>query len=518
MNILLFSHVGLWPLHHAETIEIALRHAHAGDRVILWSCDGELATCPANSLHVRDECNRCVRQTTHTVRRILGSKVEDLRLRITTPSLDLPIFDSIASLARFQLEGVPLGELVVSQLVGDARDSYLEIGDVRDRALSLLTNAVSLFYTARQVIRQRNIDKVYVWNGRRCSDGPVVYAAKAEGVDYNVYISGRENTYLSVKMLKVHALEDTKSAMEGLYTHLVREKGDVYVSSEARAFFETQRFGGGKHPGYVHVAANFAHPGNAQGIPHAIPLLVFTSSYWEYFAMGDYLHEYLPYRNHYDALRQILEDTRLRDIGSIVVRWHPNLAKCGPRERQQMDQLVRDTSSYVVHVPPESNIDSYALIERARKVLTFGSTIGIEAAYYGKPSILAGRAVYEDSGAVYRPGNHEELITLLSQDIPRRNAIGAVKYGLWAWCRGNYEFVHLRRNDEGDFFRGRMPVRFRSMPNRVRSSFVSLAKALGLYEELKALRQFVHDKARVVLHYFPKIWARNRSVIRSRNE
>jgi len=59
-------------------------------------------------------------------------------------------------------------------------------------------------------------------------------------------------------------------------------------------------------------------------------------------------------------------------------------------------------------------VDSYDIVSAADVVLTFGSTIGIEAAYYGKPSILLGRAVYEDLGSCYVPSSHDELMKLLS--------------------------------------------------------------------------------------------------------
>jgi hypothetical protein len=81
---------------------------------------------------------------------------------------------------------------------------------------------------------------------------------------------------------------------------------------------------------------------------------------------------------------------------------------------------------------PHDSIDSYALLDACEKTLTFGSTIGIEATYWGKPSILAGRAFYENLDCVYRPKSHDELVALLRRDgLPPCPADSALMYFYW---------------------------------------------------------------------------------------
>ncbi len=494
MNILIYSHVPLWTVHHAETIELALRHLNAGDRVVLLSCDGHLASCPANSFHAEAKCQACVSQTKYTLDKVLGGRVEDLRLRLEDEPTKLPNFDSLESLTKYSLEGVPFGELVVSQLVTDTRDSYLDYEKVRERAGILIQNAIALFNAAKNTMRAESIDKAYVWNGRRCSDGPVVYAAIQEGVDYAIYISGvRKNTFAVKRQVKIHALEASKNYMEALYRSVI-ESGDAgLLSREAKIFFDTQRHGGGDYPGCMHFAKDFEAEKRLPAAFRESPLVIFTSSFWEYFGMFDYLHEYPPYKNHYEALRTILADPRLEGLGTVVVRWHPNLKTCGPQERKVINDIINSAPSHVVHIPPESSISSYALMESAAKIVTFGSTIGIEAAYYGKPSILLGRAVYEDSGAVYRPRDHEEFMGLVTLNLPPLPKEGAVKYAYWYQCQGNEEFVHLSQDDLGKFAHGNIPINYRTgtFAARLRLGLTRSAKALGVYEELRSLKRAV---------------------------
>ncbi len=62
---------------------------------------------------------------------------------------------------------------------------------------------------------------------------------------------------------------------------------------------------------------------------------------------------------------------------------------------------------------PESSISTYAMMKHCDRVVSFGSTAGLEAAYWGKPSILAGTSFYRNLGATYNPRTHEDLVALI---------------------------------------------------------------------------------------------------------
>jgi hypothetical protein len=90
-------------------------------------------------------------------------------------------------------------------------------------------------------------------------------------------------------------------------------------------------------------------------------------------------------------------------------------------------KLVSEFNNLTV-IWPKDQVDSYSLLDACDKIITFGSTIGIEAAYWGKISILAGRAVYERLDCIYKPSNHEELITLIKSDLKPLNNYSTLLY------------------------------------------------------------------------------------------
>src|SRR4029077_9202516 len=106
-----------------------------------------------------------------------------------------------------------------------------------------------------------------------------------------------------------------------------------------------------------------------------------------------------------DGLRQIICSPQIdRDI-RFYLRVHPNLSQVTNFQTQAIEEL---RSRNLAVIGPNEDVDSYALMERAEKVLTFGSTMGIESAYAGRPSILIGRECFEDLGSCYTPRSHAE--------------------------------------------------------------------------------------------------------------
>ena len=55
--------------------------------------------------------------------------------------------------------------------------------------------------------------------------------------------------------------------------------------------------------------------------------------------------------------------------------------------------------------------------------------LGVEASYWGKPSILVGRAYYEMTGACYHVRDKEELVRDLNDHLEPKDRLGAIKYG-----------------------------------------------------------------------------------------
>jgi hypothetical protein len=140
------------------------------------------------------------------------------------------------------------------------------------------------------------------------------------------------------------------------------------------------------------------------------------------------------YKDDIEALERVLDF--LSGIDCVVyVRAHPNMSNLDNPQNRLTAEICRRHRN-VVYILPEHTIDTYALMEAADTVVTFGSTVGVEACYWGKPSILLGRSIYEDLECAYVPKTHDEVKACLKAILPPKTKFGAIKYGYWALARG----------------------------------------------------------------------------------
>jgi hypothetical protein len=105
-----------------------------------------------------------------------------------------------------------------------------------------------------------------------------------------------------------------------------------------------------------------------------------------------------------------------------------------PRTTSQLKD-IEDLStqfSNLCVIWPEENIDSYCLIDNCEKTITFGSSTGLEATYWGKPSILADYSLFEAFDYAYRPDSHEDLLTLLREQNLRPKSPDVVAMALYS--------------------------------------------------------------------------------------
>ena len=78
-------------------------------------------------------------------------------------------------------------------------------------------------------------------------------------------------------------------------------------------------------------------------------------------------------------------------------------------------------------------------MEKSDLVISFGSTIGIEATFYNKPSILWGVAYYEDTGGVYEINSLKELEKLLRIKLKPKPYENSLKFASKK-SRKNYKY------------------------------------------------------------------------------
>jgi hypothetical protein len=98
---------------------------------------------------------------------------------------------------------------------------------------------------------------------------------------------------------------------------------------------------------------------------------------------------------------------------AFVIRAHPDETRAGKESRETVQEWVQKSSAAdlpnVVFIAPQAYLSSYELIQRARFVMVYNSTIGLEATILGAPVLCAGKARFTQYPTVFLPATAEEF-------------------------------------------------------------------------------------------------------------
>ena len=213
-------------------------------------------------------------------------------------------------------------------------------------------------------------------------------------------------------------------------------------------------------------------------------IVVFNSSEDEMQAIAEWQTPLFANQN--EVIVNLLAALKERPDVHIYVRMHPNLSVVDNTQTRELYALAQANLTILL---PTDAVDTYTLCDRADVVLTFASTIGIEATYWGTASVLYGRAFYEGEGAVYHPDTFAELCRMLTApNLPPCTRDRALKYGLFVSTYGKpYTYARI----EG--------------PKTA-------------YVDGKKLRRFSRRALRLLLSYLPQLprWLRTHRVVTGR--
>jgi hypothetical protein len=86
----------------------------------------------------------------------------------------------------------------------------------------------------------------------------------------------------------------------------------------------------------------------------------------------------------------------------------------------------RDTSFYktIIDLPNveliDTNFPNKTLIEKCSMIVTIVGTLGLEAAYYGKPSIVFSNTIFSELPSVYKLTDYEELPLAIRKSLKQQ--------------------------------------------------------------------------------------------------
>lgn len=371
-----------------------------GARVIHFVCQGGMSRCVlgTNRDAVQDPppCAACMAHSRceyFEAETVGFQHHEDARVAAEIAAMP------VSELAEYRHEGVPLGELALPALRWELRRHHLrEDEPTRFLYRQFILSAWNVAREFSALLESVQPRAVVVFNGQFFPEATVRWLARQRGIrvishevgllPFTAYFTEGEATAYPIHIPESFELSAEQNA-----------KLDAYLEKRFQGNFRMAgiQFWPSMRPldeallkkisQFKQVVPVFTNVIFDTSQPHSN--VVFS----DMFAWLDTVHEIV--RSHPETL--------------FVIRAHPDELR--PGSAKQSRETVRDwvkTSgigelSNVVYIDPLEYLSSYDLIQRAKFVMVYNSSIGLEAALMGAPVVSGGKARYTQLPIVYFP-------------------------------------------------------------------------------------------------------------------
>lgn len=429
MKILIYMPFATWIPHLGTELEIAAKHMDAGDEVHIIQCSGDLLSCEPNPSHTKFRCTACRSQRDKglSIINMPDQNRHELALNNFHRCLELPDFNSIEELNSYKINNVDIGMAVASTLISRTRDPAPRVSNFKKYINDNISMSNSIYNAMKCHLQQIKPDIFYLFNGRFASIRPALRAAQDLGTKTFVHErAGVLHKYILTEDTYPHDLEYQKKLIENFWDY---GRPDNEKEEIAKQWFEDRRKG--KEQGWYSYSKSQKNRQLPNGFdPSKRNVTIYISSEDEFAAIEGW--ENPIYKNQTEGINAIINADFDEKIW-FYIRIHPNLRRLDVSQTRELSELKGRNFTII---PADSKIDSYELMIASEKVVTFGSTVSIESVYWGKPSILAGRSLFEDLGGCYIPKDHEELIDLINSHLNPLSKLGAFKYAYYQSLAG----------------------------------------------------------------------------------
>lgn len=423
MNIAFFTNYIHTP-HFETELELIQVHLDQGDTVYHFVCDIHLLSCDYNATGDLLKCMACKSKRTKgqalltntaNYHEVKISKFQYKELN-TTPKLH---FNSIKELRELKIEQFEIGDAALSSMVSIVRDPNPDLNVNKDLLSNIILSADYCYHYFQSQLQAYKIDTFYNFNGRFATNRAALRAAQKIGVPTLMHERGSNlNTYELFDNVLPHEIMPFTNRVSKSWNSQPDEEQRNRIAHD---FYKNRA--SGKEQGWISFTKDQKKGLLPDGWDETVDnIVIFNSSEDEYVSIGkDWDMGFFESQN--ALILRLMDDSRLSDK-KIWVRLHPNMRGMA---KEYLEKTYATLQGSIELIMPDSLINSYDLIHAASKVLTFGSTVGVEATYWAKPSILLGPSFYKFFEVTYNPNEYEELIALLLdkdlKPLPQENTL-----------------------------------------------------------------------------------------------
>ncbi|MGR5452004.1 hypothetical protein ACP3V3_20025 [Vibrio sp. PNB22_3_1] len=408
---------------HSPNLEVTISYTNnliqQGNDITVLTCSGSNDSCLYNPLGLPSTCRVCKRRTQAALSHLVGSyKHKETQIKGSYKFA----YNSTEELKAIKYKGTNVGYSALSTYASLTRSVDIDYNNNKTRRIinGYLATACKLADSTINLQESSHFDKFVLFNSRLNTyrsffDTAIINKIPVTVIELNF---NRTNAMLFENAMP-HDISYNGSLIESLFKKLGYEETELraseFFNNRAKSLFSNEE-------SYTKQQDKDLLPDSWD--PNKKNIAIFNSSEDEFMAIGGSWEENKLFNNQYDGLEFISNYAKNNDI-VFYLRVHPNLRGT---QKSYLEKLIALNNENFIVIPPESKISTYNLMFNCDSIVTFGSSIGVEATYWNKPSILLGNCFYRHLDITYNPTSSQELLRLIESELkPIGNKIGCIK-------------------------------------------------------------------------------------------
>ena len=425
---------------HFETdLELIEKSIIDGNEPISIICNGNLNSCLISKNPNWKDCVRCIGRRKNGIS-LLSRKIKTIAFNIEKFIINKDLEslfnppNTLKELVQIKIGNFDLGYAVATLLVDQTKNPEISPKQDIEYTKLLMSIVYKTYLWFGEILDREKPEKVYAMNGRHLYYRAIYQSCLDRGIPIFMHERGGDmNSYMLFENSLPHSLL--------FWDKLIKEyrltKEPEFILDNGSKYYSRKFSGEGLNwHSFVSDQQKNKLPHNIHKYP--VKIGVFMSSEFEFAAVSPEWDE-KPYPDQNQGILRIcneMNDSRYH----FFIRAHPNMRG---HSNSHLNYLENNTPTNASFISPESEISSYALLKNCDVILTFGSTMAVEACYWGKPSINAGPAPYRSLNIGVKCNTHSEVIKALKGDWKVGSKDDAILYGAMMATYG-IPFKHVK--------------------------------------------------------------------------
>lgn len=381
--------------------------------VTVLVCDNCIGRCGYNSFGLGVLCGECRKRANAVLDTIPG-----IKLLKTSDFYDNSIkhqtydYASLKELNKIEYKGFEIGYGVSSYYISLTRNLTPQISPSFKRLLDKWLECSMKYADIADSVISPEYDMVYIVNGRMFDSKPFQEIAFQKGIHVVLGESSRNMQGNPVRKdfdnFRVHSVKGNADRILSFW-----EESALPLEQRKRvaaSFFE-------KRANAIVTNDKVYTKDQKVGLmpedwdEKKVNIGIFNSSEDEFAAIGGEWDKNNLFDSQLDGIRYMLENTTDPNI-HFYLRIHPNLMSIKYKYHTNLYELPEKYDNITI-IPGNSPISSYSLMRACDRIVTFGSTMGVEAAYAGKMAMVLLPCLYLHLNVNYVPQNRSDVLDFI---------------------------------------------------------------------------------------------------------